>query len=196
MKIFFTCICSVLLAACVIPVRVSMCELSCISIRDASCAKRNNELLIELPEGASAHLEGRTYGDRASICMYIKLQHGSTFQFVSSNINVEGDITNGAMVTNISKISGSPYDRAYRANEKIDLSTDDRKIGDDMETRGGRQFWIWFESEDRTLCETNIPAATEFTVRLPDVLVNNKKAKMPPISFSKRKRWVAEGLCC
>lgn len=194
MKIFFTCICSVLLVACVIPVRVSMYELSCIPIKNASCAKRNNELLIELPGGASAHLEGRTYGDRASICMYIKLQHGSTFQFASSDVNVEGDITNGAMVTSISKISGSPYDRAYRANEKIDLSSDRRKIADDMKTRDGQQFWIWFESEHRTLCETNIPAVTELTLRMPDIFVNNKKAKIPLISFSKKQRWVAEGL--
>jgi len=184
-----------LLAACVIPVRVPMYELSCIPAKNASCAIRNSELLIELSEGAIVHLEGRTYSDRASICMYIKLQHGSTFQFVSSDINVENDAS-GAMVTKISKISGSPYDRAYRAIETIDLSANDRKVGNEIEARGSQQFWIWFESEHRTLCETNIPAATEFTLRLPDVLVNNKKARMPPVSFSKKQRWIAEGLCC
>lgn len=178
---------SILLAACVVPLRKTVYEPACIDGAGVSCTQRDDKLLIELPGGAKVHLEAGTYGEMASICMYVLLEHGSTFQFVSSNIGLESDTWSGAR--SISMIRG---------DKKISGVAGGAEAAGDVKTPGTEtsQFWFWFKSAKGTLCETNIPAVAEFTLRIPDVLVNDQKMQIPPINFKTKKKWVVEGLCC
>ncbi len=187
MRFIIACVSTVLLAACVVPLRKTVYEPSCIEGAGVSCTQRDDKLLIELPGGAKVHLEAGTYGEMASICMYVLLERGSTFQFVSSNIGLESNAWSGAR--SISMIRG---------DKKISGVTGSAEATGGVKTPRTEtsQFWFWFKSTKGTLCETNIPAVTEFMLRMPDVLVNDQKLQIPPINFKIKKKWVTEGLCC
>lgn len=178
---------SILLVACVAPLRVTVYEPSCIEDAGVSCTQRDDKLLIELPGGAKMHLEAGVYGDMASICMYVLLERGSTFQFVSSNVGLESDIWSETRSISI-----------IREDKNISGVAGGAKATSDVKISGTEtsQFWIWFESTKGTLCETNIPAVAEFTPHIPDVLVNDQKMQIPPVNLKIKKKWVAEGLCC
>lgn len=176
---------SIMLAACVVPLRKTVYEPSCMDGAGVSCTQQDDKLLIELPGGAKVHLEAGTYGGMASICMYVLLERESTLQFVSSDIGLESDVWSGAR--SISMIRGDKKISGGVAEATGDVKTPGT---------GTSQFWFWFKSAKGTLCETNVPAVAEFTFRLPDVFVNDKKIQIPPINFKIKKKWVGEGLCC
>lgn len=178
---------SMLLVACAIPLRITVYEPSCIEDTGVLCTQRDDKLLIELPGGAKAHLEASTYGDRVLICMYVLLDRGSTFQFVSSNIGLKSDTWNEARSI-----------RMIRRDKKIRDVAGGTEVTSDVKISGTEtsQFWIWFESAKGTLCETNIPAVAEFTLHIPDVIVSDQKMQIPLVNFKVKKKWVVEGLCC
>ena len=203
MRFIIACVSLVLLTACVAPLRMTVYEPTCPKGAAISCMQQDDKLIIELSGGAKVNVEANLLDVRQkanktiSMCISVQLERGSTFQFLSSSIVLESSTWSAPRAVDIRKITGPPGPRSYAAGEKINgVVSDAEMIQDALQSPNALLFWLWFESTHNTLCETSIPIVTEFTLRMPDVLVNGQKTHIPPVYFTREKKWDVRGLCC
>lgn len=190
---------SILLVACVVPLRMTVYEPACNGGTGLSCMQRDDKLIIELPGGAKINVDAHLLGvsqkanKTISMCIDLQLERESTFRFVSTKITFKSSAWNAPKTVNIKEFT-EPGPKFYPADSTITGRVD--MTQDTSKPLNTRYIAVWIESAKGTLCETNIPAVAEFTLHLPDVLVNNQKIQIPPVNFMTKKKWVVEGLCC
>lgn len=164
-----------------------------------TCAQLDDRLTIELPGGAKIYAYAYLIDVRQSanktitMCLDLQLEPESTFRLVSTKIILESNSWSTPRTENIKELT-EPGPKYYSAKDTITNRIEIDQRESVAQTK--RYLSLWLEIEKGASCETNIPVVTEFTLRMPDVLVNNQKIQIPPVIFTMKKKWVAEGLCC
>jgi len=181
---------SVFLAAltgCVVPMQKTVYEPACAIASSPSCEQRDDKLIMEVQKGAklniSASLVGinRKVDETISLCIFVDVDPGVTFRLLSPTATVESKAWGTPKTVEITDRPNS-----HGISDSTGMSRPQRE----------QHFVLWLESLHGTLCETNIPAVTEFMFRMPDVAVNGQMVRIPPVRFVTKKKWVVEGLCC
>ncbi|MEW6332136.1 MAG: hypothetical protein AB1560_11825 [Pseudomonadota bacterium] len=199
MRFIFVCFTSILLAACVIPLKKTVYEPVCPMGTALTCTQLDDRLIIELPGGAKIYayaylIDVRQKANKTiSLCLNLQLEPESTFRLVSTKIILESNSWRTPRAENIKELT-EPGPNYYSADDTITSRIDIAQRESVALTK--RYLTLWLEIEKGASCETNIPVVTEFTLRMPDVLVNNQKIQIPPVIFTMKKKWVTEGLCC
>lgn len=171
----------------------------CLGKSDVSCTRQDDKLVVELQKGANLDFGvslievSRKADETISICIDIRLERGTTFQLLSTKIALESKAWSLPKTVSIKRLT----ETGPRFYSPEDIITGSVGVTQDaskpLNTRG---ITLWLESAKGTLCETNIPAVTEFTLHMPDVAANGQKMHIPPMHFVAKKKWVIEGLCC
>ncbi|WP_148665010.1 hypothetical protein [Sulfuricaulis limicola] len=195
----FSVLAPILLAACVIPLKKTVYEPVCPMGTALTCTQQDDRLIIELPGGTKIFAYAYLIDVRQSVnktitmCLDLQLEPESTFRLVSTKIILESNSWSTPRTENIKELT-EPGPKYYSAKDTITNRIEIDQRESVAQTK--RYLSLWLEIEKGASCETNIPVVTEFTLRMPDVLVNNQKIQIPPVIFTMKKKWVAEGLCC
>lgn len=191
------------LASCVVPLRVTVYEPDCFEGNSASCVRQDDRLIIELPRGSKVNIKAylskvrQEANKTISMCVYVLLECGSTFQLLSSKIELQSNSWDLPRTARIREITGPPGPRSYAVDATIAGVACSTEIDKNtLQSTNTQQFRLWLESAHGFICETNIPVTTEFTLRMPDILVNGHKIQIAPVNFTAKKKWEGRGLCC